>query len=461
MAHVTCTSPIDGHVYVQRPFTGADELAQKLQRAKAAQRGWQQRSIQERAALCSQMVDAMLAMRIEIIPELAWQMGRPVRFGGGELGGFEERARHMIAIAEDALAPIRPRPIDGFSRYISRQPLGLILVVAPWNYPYLTAVNSIIPALMAGNAVILKHAAQTPLVAERFQMASDAAGLPAGLFQHVFLDHDATAQLIASGAVDQVNFTGSVAGGQAMERAAAGTFSGLGLELGGKDPAYVRADADLDHAIENLADGAFFNSGQSCCAIERIYVAENLYEAFVDGVVDIARGFSLGNPLDEATTLGPMVRPAAADFVREQINAAVAAGARALVAAEGFAEDAAGSAYLAPQVLVDVDHSMAVMTEESFGPVVGIMKVANDAEAVQLMNDSQFGLSAAIWTNDLDAAGALGAELETGTVFMNRCDYLDPSLTWTGVKQTGRGATLSAVGYETLTRPKSFHLRQL
>ena len=461
MTHATCISPIDGQIYAERPYTSDNDLADKLARAKTAQRDWRQRSIAERAVLCTAMVDAMLDMRCDIIPELAWQMGRPVRFGGGELGGFEERARHMIAIAETSLAAIHPTPMDGFSRYISRQPLGLILVVAPWNYPYLTAVNSIIPALMAGNAVILKHAAQTPLVAERFQMASDKAGLPTGLFQHLFLGHEGTAKLIASGALNQVNFTGSVGGGRAMEQAAAGTFAGLGLELGGKDPAYVRADADLDHAIENLADGAFFNSGQSCCAIERIYVAETLYDDFVAGVVDVARSFTLDNPLDEATTLGPMVRPAAAEFVRGQINAAVHNGARALVTASDFRHDAPGSAYLAPQVLVDVDHTMDVMVEESFGPVVGIMKVSDDAEAVSLMNDSRFGLSAAIWTSDIDAAASLGEQLETGTVFMNRCDYLDPSLTWTGVKETGRGATLSQIGYEAMTRPKSYHLRQL
>ena len=456
---VKIISPVDGSVYATRPLAAQAEIEATLSEAKAAQAEWAGVAIAERARLCSAAVDAMLAMAEEVVPELAWQMGRPVRFGGGELRGFEERARHMIAIAEDALAPVEPAPKEGFRRYIKRQPLGVVLVVAPWNFPYLTAVNSVIPALMAGNAVILKHAAQTLLVGERFAAAMAAAGLPKGLFSNLVLNHDQSAAIIGSGRVDQVNFTGSVAGGQAMEQAAAGTFAGLGLELGGKDPAYVRADVDLDHAVENLVDGAFFNSGQSCCGIERIYVHGDRFDAFVDGFAALTRRYVLGSPLEAETTLGPMVKASAAKFVAGQIEDAVRQGARPLIDAAGFDHDAPGTPYMAPQVLIDVNHQMAVMREESFGPVVGIMKVADDAEAITLMNDSPFGLTASIWTADLDAAERIGGAVETGTVFMNRCDYLDPALAWTGVKDTGRGATLSRVGYETLTRPKSFHLR--
>ncbi|MED5337388.1 MAG: aldehyde dehydrogenase family protein [Pseudomonadota bacterium] len=461
MSKLVCNSPVDGTIYAERPLADDGAVAAAIARARAAQADWRDTPVAERARLCAAMTDAMAAMADDIVPELAWQIGRPVRYGASELAGFEERARHMIAIAEEALAPVTPAPVDGFRRYVTREPLGLVLVVAPWNYPFLTAVNSVIPALLAGNAVLLKHAAQTPLVAERFQAAADRTALPLGLFQHLFLDHAGTARLVAGGAVDQVNFTGSVAGGRAMEIAAGGTFAGLGLELGGKDPAYVRADANLDHAIENLADGAFFNSGQSCCGIERIYVDRRLFDDFVAGVAEIARGHVLNSPLDPATTLGPMVRPAAAQAVRDQIAAATAAGARALVDRASFARDDGAGAYLAPQVLIDVDHDMAVMREESFGPVVGVMPVSGDDQAVGLMNNSRYGLTAAIWTADMEAAATLGARLETGTVFMNRCDYLDPALAWTGVKETGRGATLSRIGFETLTRPKSFHLRQL
>lgn len=459
MSVIKCISPVDGSVYAERPVASEGEIAQAFAAAKAAQKDWRKVSIEERGKLCSAAVDAMLAMRDEIVPELAWQMGRPVRFGAGELGGFEERARYMIDIAGEALAPIDPGPKDGFSRWINREPVGVVFAIAPWNFPYLTAVNSIVPALMAGNSVVLKHASSTLLIGERFQQAFDAAGLPKGVFQHLVLDHPKTGEIISGGLADMVCFTGSVPAGREMERSAAGQFIPMGLELGGKDPAYVRADCNLAHAVENLVDGAFFNSGQSCCGIERIYVDGAVFDDFVSGVVDLSKQFVLASPLDEATTLGPLVKPAAADFVRGQIEAAVRAGATAHIDASDFTMDAPGSAYLAPQVLTDVNHQMSVMTEESFGPVVGIMKVSGDEEAIGLMNDSDLGLTAAIWTEDAEAAARIGDRIETGTVFMNRCDYLDPALAWTGVKNTGRGCTLSRLGYEALTRPKSFHLR--
>ncbi len=456
---IKCTSPVDGSIHSQHPVATTREIHEKLSAAQTAQPAWKRLSVAERAGYCTAAVNAMLAMGDEIGPELAWQMGRPVRYGAGELGGFEERARYMISVAEDKLADIDPGDKEGFKRYIRREPLGLVLTIAPWNFPYLTTVNSVIPALMAGNAVVLKHASHTLLVGQRFQKAFDAAGLPDGIFQNIVMDHRQTAEVIGGGFVDMVCFTGSVDAGRTMEELAVGHFIPVGLELGGKDPAYVRADCNLDHAIENLADGAFFNSGQSCCGIERIYAHEDVYDEFVAGMVKVANSYVLGNPLEEATTLGPMIKPQAADFVRGQINQAVAAGATPHIDPADFPLSKPGSAYLAPQILTDVDHTMSVMREESFGPVVGIMKVTNDDEAVHLMNDSDLGLTAAIWSEDIDAAEAIGDRLETGTVFMNRCDYLDPALAWTGVKNTGRGCTLSSIGYETLTRPKSFHLR--
>jgi acyl-CoA reductase-like NAD-dependent aldehyde dehydrogenase len=461
MADIVCISPVDGREVARRAASSASEIEAAVAAARSAQAEWKRVAVAERGKLLSRAVDAMLAMRAEIAPELAWQMGRPVKFGGGELKGFEERARHMIAIAERALAPVIPDPRPGFARYVKREPLGIVLTVAPWNYPYLTAVNSIVPALMAGNAVILKHAAQTLLVGDRFQRAMDVAGVPAGLFRTLTLSHDDTLKLIGSGGIDQVCFTGSVAAGRAIERAAAGTFAGVGLELGGKDPAYVRADADLAHAVENLVDGSFFNSGQCCCGIERIYVHADVYHRFVDGFVDMTRQYVLDDPLDERTTLGPMAQPRLAATVRAHIGEALAKGARALIDTTAFRRDAPASTYVAPQVLVGVDHSMRVMMEETFGPVVGIMQVKDDEEAIGLMNDSPYGLTASIWTKDMAAAERIGARVETGTVYMNRCDYLDPGLAWTGVKDTGRGATLSRIGYETLTRPKSFHLREV
>ncbi|MDB0062183.1 aldehyde dehydrogenase family protein, partial [Octadecabacter sp.] len=313
------------------------------------------------------------------------------------------------------------------------------------------------PALIAGNAAVLKHASQTPLVGERMAKAFHSVGIPEDVFQNVFLDHATTSALIADRAFGFVNFTGSVGGGKAMEAAAAGTFTGIGLELGGKDPGYVMEDANVDAAVDTLIDGAMFNSGQCCCGIERIYVHESLFDVFVEKAVAIVKGYQLGNPLDPETTLGPMAHVRFAVEVRSQITEAVADGATAHI--DRFAEDD-GGAYLTPQILTNVTHKMRVMREESFGPVVGIMPVKTDAEAIALINDSDFGLTASLWTQDTVRAEAIADQIETGTVFMNRADYLDPALCWTGCKDTGRGGGLSVIGYHNLTRPKSYHLKK-
>jgi acyl-CoA reductase-like NAD-dependent aldehyde dehydrogenase len=458
-ATLRCVSPIDGSVYVERALASEREIAACLERARAAQARWRTLPVRERASGCSRLVDAFVARGAEIASEITWQMGRPSRHSPNEVRGFEERARHMIAIAEQALAPVTCAEKPGFRRFIRREPLGVVLTIAPWNYPYLTAVNSVVPALLAGNAVILRHSAQTPLCSERLAEAALSAGLEPGLLQALHASHADTARLVAGPGVDFVAFTGSVGAGRAVQRAAAERFIGVGLELGGKDPAYVRPDADLEHAVENLVDGAFYNAGQSCCGIERIYVHEEVHDAFVHAYAELALRYRLGNPTDPSVDLGPMVRAEAAALVREQTADAQARGATALIDPRSFPADAPGTPYLAPQVLVGVDHGMRVMSEESFGPVVGIQRVRGDDEAVVLMNDSAYGLTASVWTRDPDAALAIGDRIETGTWFMNRCDHLDPALAWTGVKDSGRGCTLSRLGLEALTRPKSFHLR--
>jgi acyl-CoA reductase-like NAD-dependent aldehyde dehydrogenase len=455
---LTCLSPIDGSVFAERETLDMDTARARIARARAAQSAWAARPLQDRIDLVMAGVAAVGAMNDDIVPELAWMMGRPVRYGG-EFGGFDERARHMAGIAEAALGDIHVGEDAGFKRYIRRIPHGVVFVVAPWNYPYMTAINTVAPALIAGNTVVLKHATQTLLVGERMVRAFREAGMPEDVFVNVFLDHDTTAGLIAENAFDFVNFTGSVGGGRAMERAAAGTFTGLGLELGGKDPGYVMEDADLDAAVDTLIDGAMFNSGQCCCGIERIYVHENLFDTFLEKAKTVVEAYVLGNPLDPATTLGPMAHSRFADVVRDQIAEAVARGATPVIDTGRFDDD--GGAYLAPQILIDVDHAMTVMREESFGPVVGVMKVSSDAKAVALMNDSAFGLTASLWTRDLDRAVRVGDRIETGTVFMNRADYLDPGLCWTGCKNTGRGGGLSIIGYHNLTRPKSYHLKKV
>ena len=454
-------SPIDNSVLVEREFAKAKKIEKALLLSKQAQMAWREIPIEQRAALCHKVVNHFIENAAEIGKEITQQMGRPIRYAPFEITkGFQERARYMIDIAEQALADIQIPETTGFHRFIKREALGTVLVLAPWNYPYLTSVNAIIPAIMAGNSVILKHAQQTPLCAERYAKAFEAANAPEGLFQFLHLNHEQVAGMIRDPRIDYVAFTGSVGGGAAVQKAVGDRFINAGLELGGKDPAYVRFDAHLEQAVENLVDGAFFNSGQSCCGIERIYVHEKVYADFVEAYVDLTEQYLLGNPLDETTTLGPMVRSSAARHAQQQVLRAIDQGANVLIDPKLFPAHDISGPYMAPQVVVDVTHRMDIMQEETFGPVVGIMQVKNDEQAVRLMNDSQYGLTASIWTQDMDRAIALGNRIETGTFFMNRCDYLDPALAWTGIKNSGRGCTLSALGYESLTRPKSFHLKK-
>jgi acyl-CoA reductase-like NAD-dependent aldehyde dehydrogenase len=453
-------SPVDGGVYAERELANEAQIEIALAAAVTAQGHWRAAPLETRLAICRRFVDIVEAQADALGEELTWQMGRPIRYTPFELRrGFAERARYMIDVAPAALQDIQAPAQPGFTRFIRHEPAGVVFTIAPWNYPYLTSVNSIVPALAAGNSVILKHSAQTPLCAERYAAALQEAGLPEGVFQFLHLSHADVERVIADPRIAFVAFTGSVQGGHAVQAAASRRFIGTGLELGGKDPAYVRADADLAHAVENLVDGAMFNSGQSCCGIERIYVARPLYAQFVEQAVALTKTYTLGNPLSPETTLGPMVRTSAAEFVRAQIAEAIQQGAQAHIDPRDFAADKPGTPYLAPQILTSVDHTMRVMTEETFGPVVGIMAVDSDDDAIRLMNDSAYGLTAAIWTADENAALRIGDQVHTGTWFMNRCDYLDPALAWTGVKDTGHGCALSVLGYGQLTRPKSFHLR--
>jgi len=454
MRDLICLSPVDGREYARRPLATDAEIERALAEARRAQREWARTPLDERCATMLRFLAAMGASNPDIVPELAWQMGRPVRYGG-EYRSLAERVLAMVDLAPAALAPF----LAEGGRSVVRVPAGLVLVIAPWNYPFLTAANTIVPALLAGNAVILKPSAQTPLAGERFAEALRAAGLPEGLFANLFLSHEQTGRILQTGRVDHATFTGSVEGGRAVERTAAGSFTSLTLELGGKDPAYVREDADVAGAVENLVDGSFYNSGQSCCGVERIYVHEGVWQPFVDGFAETASRYRLGDPLDPETSLGPMANTKGAASVRDQVRQAIEAGSAAHILAQLFPADTGDGPYLMPQVLTWVDHSMAVMREETFGPVVGIMKVAGDEEAVRLMNDSAYGLTASIWTSDIEAAERLAAQVEAGTVFANRCDYLDPLLAWTGVKHSGRGASLGRFGFEAVTRPKSLHLR--
>jgi acyl-CoA reductase-like NAD-dependent aldehyde dehydrogenase len=459
MVMIQNISPIDGSVYAEREALSLDAARAAVGRARKAQKAWARLPLEDRVQLVLKGVARLNEMSDEVVPEIAHMMGRPVRYGG-EFRGFNERSNYCASIAGEALAPLVIEESASFERRIEREAHGVVFVIAPWNYPYMTAINTVAPALMAGNTVVIKHASQTLLVGERMVRAFVEAGVPEDVFINVFLDHGTTSALIGEGLFNFVNFTVSVEGGRSIERAAAGTFTGLGLELGGKDPGYVMEDADVDAAVDTLMDGATFNSGQCCCGIERIYVHESLYDAFVEKSVAWLSNYKLGNPLDTETSLGPMAHKRFAKVVRDQVADAISKGAKQLVDPKLFPQDD-GGAYVAPQLLIDVDHSMEFMREETFGPAVGVMKVSSDDQALELMNDCKYGLTASVWTRDAERAARLGRELESGTIFMNRADYLDPALCWTGVKETGRGGSLSVLGFHNLTRPKSYHLKKV
>ncbi|EGN97486.1 hypothetical protein SERLA73DRAFT_184210 [Serpula lacrymans var. lacrymans S7.3] len=465
----TTISPHNQQPIVTRKYPTENELNDVIKESAQAQREWSRVALPERIAIGRRFIDEFRKMSDEVPMELTVQMGRPVSQVPGEVRGFLDRADYMLSIAESSLADVSLKNTDkpGFRRYIKRTPLGVVFVVCPWNFPYLVSVNAVLPAIIAGNAVLLKPSPQTPLTAERFALALTRAGVPKGIIQVLHLSPPLTKYVVQHSLVDFISFTGSVSAGQSIEQAAVESkgFKGVALELGGKDPAYVREDADVDYTVAELVDGAMFNSGQSCCAIERIYVHESLYDQFVTKYADIVKKYKLDDPTLPETNLGPVVSLASAQKIRKQIADAVKAGAKALIPEDLFPIAQPNTAYVAPQVLIDVDHSMDVMMEETFGPVVGIQKVSSDDEAIRLMNDSPYGLTASIWTNAEANAESEAAflritdELQAGTVFLNRCDFLDPALAWTGVKNSGRGISLSKFGYDQLTRAKSVHMK--
>ena len=454
-------TPIDNSVYLERPLSTQNEIDDVIENSKKSFQSWKSTSIDDRIKIINKFIDNLIALKPEISKEICWQIGRPISQCGNELRGFEERSRHMVEIAKESLRDIPATKNDEFDNYIYKSPLGVIFVMAPWNYPIITATNTIVPALLAGNTIVIKHSSQTPRCAELISQAFENTGLPEGVFQFVHTDHQACEKIIADPRIAHVVFTGSVRGGQEVKKYIGTRFINVGLELGGKDPAYVRSDADINHAIENLVDGAMFNSGQSCCGIERIYVDQSIYKDFIDGFKTITEQYKLGDPSQEDTNLGPVVRLSAANFIRSQISEAEKQGAKRLIDESKFSIAKDDNCYIAPQVMIDVDHSMRFMMEETFGPAVGIMPVKDHHEAKQLMNDSPYGLTASIWTKDLDFAKEFGRDIETGTFFMNRCDYLDPALAWTGVKDTGVGCSLSVLAFDQFTRPQSFHMRKV
>jgi|TARA_B110000259_G_scaffold186978_1_gene239685 acyl-CoA reductase-like NAD-dependent aldehyde dehydrogenase len=453
-------TPINNSLYLERPYLENSEIDKTIDTSVRAFKEWRQTTVQERIQVVNKFIDNLINLGEEVKKEICWQIGRPISQCGSELRGFEERSRYMVEIAEECLSDIVVKKNNEFDNYIFKAPLGVIFIMAPWNYPVMTATNTIVPALLSGNSVILKHSSQTPMCAELIAKALIGTGIPEGLFQYIHTDHSSCEKIISDSRIAHVVFTGSVNGGKEIKKYIGQRFINVGLELGGKDPAYVRSDCDLNHAIENLIDGAFFNSGQSCCGIERIYVDKSIFKDFVDGAKSLTEKYILGDPSDSNTNLGPVVRMSAANFIRSQMEEAIAQGANKIVDESKFEIASLDNCYVAPQILVNVNHEMRFMTEETFGPTVGIMPVESENEAINLMNDSPYGLTASLWTKDFEFAKSFGKKIDTGTFFMNRCDALDPALAWTGVKDTGVGCSLSKLAFDHLTRPQSFHMRK-
>ena len=450
-------SPVDQSLLYERSYMSSVDINKLLDRGINGYISWSLVQLGDRKLLIEKMLNYFLLHKNEISLEITLQMGRPIRYVSSEIDGMIERARYMLSIVDDALSDILIDNKGNSKRKIEKKSVGIVLVIAPWNYPYLTAINAIVPAILAGNSVILKHSSQTALCAERFSEAFKFADFPSDVFQYGHLRHVDAEKMISDSRINSIAFTGSVLGGYRIKRAAEKRFINLNLELGGKDPAYVCQDAILSDAAKSLVEGSFFNAGQSCCGIERIYVNEKVYKIFLDLFLEETHKLVLGDPRDNLTTLGPIAKAGAAIDINRKRQLALNGGAVDIVSFDRFT--AIGDNYLPPSILTNVNHNMEIMKEEIFGPVVGIMPVSSDTEAIYLMNDSRYGLTSSVWTQDVDRANVLCSLSNFGTCFVNCCDYLDPSLAWTGVKDTGIGCSLSILGFNAFTRPKSINMK--
>ncbi|MHC4714573.1 MAG: aldehyde dehydrogenase family protein [Planctomycetota bacterium] len=457
MATLKATNPFTLEAVGEYEYEDCGQVSGKIARANKAFDAWKRTPVAERVGLVRAALDYFEKNKSKVAEGITRQMGKPIVQAENEVGGLVERANHMCDIAGEVLATDALAEKENFERGIAHCPLGVILIIAPWNYPLLTAINGVATALVAGNTVILKHSSLTPAVGEHFQKAFGVMGEHKDVLQHVVVDHATAAKVIEEADIHHVVFTGSVRGGHEIQKSLSRRFLDANLELGGKDGAYVASDADVRFAAENLVDGAMYNAGQSCCGIERVYVNEAVYDEFVDIAKKTVDAYVLGDPFDRATTMGPLSSAKAARIMEEQVADAVKKGATVL--SGGEVTLIGKGTFFEPTLLVDVNHDMEVMREENFGPVMPVMKVKSDEEAIDLVNDSEYGLTASIWTSDRERAHRFGAEVDAGTIYMNRCDYLDPALPWTGVKDSGKGSALSRYGFYALTRCKSLHFR--
>lgn len=418
-------------------------------------------SLRARQIIVKKALEILNSKQDELAKELTEQMGRPIAYTAKEIATAVKRGEYLLKISEDALNDTPGEPEAGFTRFIRKLPVGPVLILFAWNYPYLILVNSLIPALLAGNSVILKPSPQTPTTVEQIAKIFGEAGLPKNVIQFFHSGSPSAIETIVRDSnIALVCFTGSVAGGLAVQKAASDRVVSVGLELGGKDPAYVRSDVDVAWAAEEIVDGAVFNSGQSCCSLERIYVDEKIHDAFIKAVQKVLSNYRLGDPFDKAVHIGPVISRRSKETIEAHINDAVNKGAKDVTPEnQTFKSPPPDGNFVKPTLLTNANHSMNVMTEETFGPVIPVMKVKDDAEAIKLMNDSEFGLTASIWTKNTTEGYEIAKQVEAGTCFVNRCDFPSPDLAWTGWKNSGKGQTLSKFGFDQFVKLKSFHLK--
>ncbi|KAF3482210.1 aldehyde dehydrogenase [Arthroderma uncinatum] len=479
---LTTVSPITNRPVLTRAGVTRDELKALPKAAQEAFRAFSRSTtLGQRQEIVARALGLMAKKKDVLAREVTEQMGRPVAYTGVELTTAIRRGEYLNRIAGEALGEALPGDAEpGFRRYLKKEPLGVVLVIFAWNqtnngkergdakcdslgeqYPYLILVNSLIPALLAGNAVILKPSPQTPTVVEQMASIFLEAGLPRNVLQYFHCGSAVDLEtIVRCPLINHICFTGSVAGGLAVQKAAADRIVTVGLELGGNDPAYVREDVDVSWAAAEIVDGAIFNSGQSCCSIERVYVHEKVHDALIQEIKKVLASYRVGDPFDEKTQIGPVISKRAKESILSHIEDAIKRGAKDETPANATFDNlpSAGN-FVKPTLLTGVTHDMRVMTEETFGPVIPVMKAKGDEEAVRLMNDSDLGLTASIWTKDVATGEKLIQDIEAGTVFVNRADYPSPDLAWTGWKNSGRGVTLSRFGFDQFVKLKSFHLK--
>ncbi|KAI9933500.1 hypothetical protein AWENTII_002435 [Aspergillus wentii] len=455
-------SPSTNQVIFEHPGTSVEEARKIAQASQDAFKSYKKTPFSERKSIIVKALDLIDANKETLSHELTTQMGRPIAYCAKEIDTMRKRAEYLLSIAEGCLKEIPGQAEAGFRRSVRKEPVGPVLISCAWNYPYLIAINTIVPALLAGNSIVLRASPQTPIIGEKLVAYFNQAGLPPNVLQLIHCGSlDVLDEIAKIDEIKVISFTGSTAGGIRLREATARRVVPLNLELGGNDPAYVRSDADLKYVAGQVVDGAVFSSGQSCCSIERVYVHADVYDAFVGELQEELKTYKLGDPHDKTTTTGPVISKQAVKNIQSHIADALSKGAvDATPANASFNSPPAEGNYVAPTLLLNVTHEMVVMQEETFGPVIPVMKVASDDEAVSLMNDSDYGLTASVWTKDVKRGEELIEELEAGTVFINRCDYPSPDLAWIGWKNSGLGCTLGPHGFEAFYKLKSFHIKE-